>query len=129
MNFIAKSLALFLLSAILVVAFFKFSLIINSPQAFCPLHSFANSCHKIPNYNDYYQTLRDFSRGLPLNASIVFLVTFIIALPLIGSLEGVAIWDNVIIFINKRAPLNLIRARIPFLHWISLHEGGSPAAF
>jgi len=123
------SLATLLILVVLGTAIFKFSLITDDPQSYCAFGPAASSCKANPTYNDLYQTLKTFSRALPM-AIAVFLVIFFLVLIFDGILSHIVIRGNrESLVIRRSSYFRVVIAREPVLHWIELHEGGSPAAF
>jgi hypothetical protein len=122
-----KYLAIALIIFVLFVAIFKFSLA-TDPQNYCSFGPFAKHCHENVSYDDLYQTLRGISRALPLSAT-GFLLLFTIILSFGAPKESQNFLVSKSASIEHYSLTNVTSAQKTFLHWIKLHEGGSPAAF
>jgi hypothetical protein len=122
-----KYLAVAVIVFVLCVAIFKFSLATN-PQNYCAFGPFAKHCHENVSYNDLYQTLRGISRALPLSiAGLLSLFTMVLSFSAPKKSPNFLVLKSA--FIEHYSLTNLTSAQKTFLHWIKLHEGGSPAAF
>ena len=119
--------AIFLFVVVVSLAFFNFSLIINNPQAFWSFGSFAGRCSRTPTPNDYFQTLKNFSRALPF-VSLFLFIAFALACLMADLKKTIAAHDFAISFVRRDALTHIAEAKTPILHWMRLHEGGSPAA-
>ena len=123
-----RFLALAILLLILCMAFLKFS-IAADPNNYCAFGPFAKNCHNHVSFEDLYQTLRGISRVLPFSATILFILLAFVLMVAISRKDTETQIVRKLIFIKHSSLPNLLLAKRHILHWLTLHEGGSPAAF